>query len=277
MQPMRARDRFGSGAGVGAGSAPQQSTLASRQAEWADADAVDRLEAAQAARRWTRSRLVLVVLLAIAAAAIAAVFPLTPGFAASDTAAAVAAAAIAAVVTVAVVFVADHIGRMLVRSGAGEVLVFTAAAASVAAAAVHFAVAKMHFDEYALFGVFFVLSGIAQLVWPVWLLLRRWPPLLALGAIGNAAIVALWAVDRIWGLPLGPTPWKPDPFGFGDTVASGFEVLLVICCLEVLVRGRGRTLRRPTKAAITVAVAALTTLALLSVLGVGASVLTPSE
>src|SRR5436190_13741532 len=102
---------------------------------------------------------------------------------------------------------------------ARELLAFAAALASAGAATIHFAVAKAHLDEYALFGVFFVGSGIAQLVWPIWLMLRRWPPLLALGALGNAAIVALWAVDRIWGLPLGPDPWKPDPVGFGDSVA----------------------------------------------------------
>lgn len=82
-------------------------------------------------------------------------------------------------------------------------LVYTLALLSVGAAAIHFAVVKMHFDEYTLFGVFFVGTGIAQLVWPAWLL-RRSRPLLGLGALGNGAIVAMWAVDRIWGLPLGP-------------------------------------------------------------------------
>src|SRR5438105_6133292 len=50
---------------------------------------------------------------------------------------------------------------------------------------------------------------------------------LLLGAVGNGLIVALWAVDRIWGLPLGPEHWKPDPVGFGDSAASAFELLLV--------------------------------------------------
>jgi hypothetical protein len=55
----------------------------------------------------------------------------------------------------------------------------------------------MHFAEYTLYGLFFVLSGIAQLVWPIWLLFRRWWPLFALGAIGNGLIVALWVIDRV--------------------------------------------------------------------------------
>ena len=135
----------------------------------------------------------------------------------------------------------------------------------------------MHFDEYTLFGVFFVLSGIAQLVWPIWLLLRCWPPLLVLGAIGNALIVVLWAVDRIWGLPLGPTHWKPDPVGFADSVASGLELLLVVCALALWSRGRSGVPRQKTTFALTFGVAVLTTLALLSVLGVGSSFLTPSQ
>lgn len=45
-------------------------------------------------------------------------------------------------------------------------------------------------------------------MWPLWLLLRRWRRLLLLGAVGNALIVALWGVDRIWGLPFGAAPQK---------------------------------------------------------------------
>ena len=125
--------------------------------------------------------------------------------------------------------------------------------------------------------MFFVAAGIAQLAWPVWVLLRRWPPLLVLGAVGNALIAALWAVDRIWGLPLGPDRWEPEPVGFGDLVTSGFEVLLVAACIVLLVRGRGAALRRATMLALVLGIAALTTLGLLSVLGVGSSFLTPTE
>jgi hypothetical protein len=135
----------------------------------------------------------------------------------------------------------------------------------------------MHFDEYTLFGVFFAGSGIAQLVWPLWLLLRRWRPLLLLGAVGNGLIVVLWAVDRIWGLPLGPTPWKPDPVGFGDSATSAFEVLLVAVCVALLVRGRGARLRRTSFLVLTLGLIAITALSLLSVLGVGSSFLTPTE
>ena len=108
-------------------------------------------------------------------------------------------------------------------------------------------------------------------------MLRRWWPLLALGAVGNGLIVALWAVDRIWGLPLGPEHWKPDPVGFGDSVTAAFELLLVAGCVTLLARDRERPLRPSVAAVLTPAVAALTALSLLSVLGVGSSFLTPTE
>jgi hypothetical protein len=159
---------------------------------------------------------------------------------------------------------------------AGDELLFIAALASAGAAAIHFSVIRMHFDEYTLYGVFFVLSGIAQLVWPIWLLLRRWEPLLILGAIGNAAIVALWILDRVGALPIGPDAKDPSPFGLGDGIASGFEVLLVVTCLVALVRGRGRALGARANLALTFGAAGLTTLALLSVLGAASSVLPPA-
>ena len=155
-------------------------------------------------------------------------------------------------------------------------LLFTAALASAGAAAIHFAVIKMHFSEYTLYGVFFVFSGLAQLVWPIWLLLGRLQPLLVLGAIGNSAIVALWIVDRVGAMPIGPDAKEPARFGLGDSIASGFEVLLVLACIVALMRGRARRLGTRASLALTLGVAGLTALALLSVLGVAPSVLPPT-
>jgi hypothetical protein len=245
--------------------------------EWLYAEALDRDEAERAATVRRRRALALVVPAGVVAALLPVIFPLTPGFSANDTLAAVIAAAVTAAIAIGIVGLADHVARGLPRAGAGESLVVAAALFSAGAAAIHFAVAKMHFDEYTLFGVFFVGSGIAQLVWPLWLVFRRWRPLFLLAALGNAAIVALWAVDRIWGLPLGPTPWKPDPVGFGDSVTAGFELLLVAICVALLVRERTARLGRASVLWLTVGVTALTALSLLSVLGVGSSFLTPTQ
>ena len=150
-------------------------------------------------------------------------------------------------------------------------LLYGACLFSASAAAIHFAVAKEHFEEYTLFGAFFVLTGIAQLAWAVLAAAqpRRW--ILAAGIAGNLPIVALWGVDRIWGLPLGPEHWQPDPVGFGDVAASACEVLLVLACFALL-QGRNARMRYW----LAVPVAAATTLALLSVMGIGSPVITPS-
>jgi hypothetical protein len=269
---MRAPLRPGSGQTIGTASAVER-----WEQEWAAAEAADRLEAVPQSRPRTRACLLLVVLLAAIGALLAAIFPLTPGFSPAATGAATIAAGVTAVVSLTWVPLADRLARRLPQAGVDNGLVFLAALGSAGAAAIHLAVAKMHFDEYTLFGLFFVGSGIAQLAWPIWVVFRRWPPLLLLGAAGNALIVALWGVDRIWGLPLGPTPWNPDPIGFGDTVTSGFEVLVVVTCIGLIARGRGSVLRPAPMVAFTVSALVLTTLSLLSVIGVGTSFLTPTQ
>ena len=257
--------------------AVRASATAALEQEWLAAEETDRREARQAAKERTRRAFVVVVPAAAVAALLPAIFPLTPGFSPASTAQAVIVAAVAASMAIAIVPLTDRLARGLPAAGAGEALVVAAALFSTGAAAIHFAVAKMQFEEYTLFGVFFVGSGIAQLVWPIWVLFRRWRPLFLLAAVGNAAIVALWAVDRIWGLPLGPTPWKPDPIGFGDSVTAAFEVLLVLTSVAVLIRGRGARVSRAGSLALTLSVIALTALSLLSVLGIGSSFLTPTQ
>src|SRR5205823_2593703 len=206
---------------------PQRAT----HEEWRAKRAAGPFEAKRVARSRVRSKLVAVVWAAVVAALAPAILPLTLGFSVADTSATIVASLIAVTLAIGIVPIADRLARGLPGAGAGESIVVAAGLLSAGAAAIHFAVAKMHFDEYTLFGVFLVGSGIAQLVWPIWVLFRRWRPLFLLAAVGNGAIVALWAVDRIWGLPLGPTPWKPDPVGFGDSVTALFEVLLVVACL----------------------------------------------
>ena len=269
---MRASLRSGSRATTETASAAER-----WEQEWAAADAADRLEAAPKLRQRTHVCVLVVAPLAAIGALLAAIYPFTPGFSPAQRGAAWIAAVVVAATAIGWVPLADRLARRLPKAGAGEPLVFLATLSSAGAAAIHLAVAKMHFDEYTLFGLFFVGSGIAQIAWPIWLLVRRWPPLLALGAVGNALIVALWGVDRIWGLPLGPTPWKPDPVGFGDSVTSGFEVLLVLACIALLVRGRGAALRPAPLVALTVSALVLTTLSLLSVIGVGTSFLAPTQ
>jgi hypothetical protein len=253
--------------------------------EWHEASLVERAEAARAPRppsQWIAAGFGLGVAASLAAL-LPALFPLSPGYSSNDTAAQIIAAVIATIVAVAVVPLASSVAaRAAVGPGAGlgSLFLFAVALLSAGAAAIHFAVAKSHFGEYTPYGVFFLLSGAAQLAWPLLVLFRPVRPLLVIGAVGNLLIAALWAVDRIWGLPIGPEHWKPEAVGFADAAASAFELLLTVGCLALLAPSLHAQAhaRRPGRVGLllTAAVGVPTVLGLLSAIGVASTVLTPS-
>jgi hypothetical protein len=137
---------------------------------------------------------------------------------------------------------------------------------SAGAAVIHAAVTRAHFGEWWLYGTFFAVAAVAQLVWTFLILRRPSRSLLVVAAIGNAIVVMLWLVTRITGLPVGPEPWTPESFSLLDVAASVFEIVLVITAVMVLRRHvlPQRTkvhLERPQVAVFTGAVVAITYLA----------------
>ncbi|MGZ4202108.1 MAG: hypothetical protein ACXVRH_08630 [Thermoleophilaceae bacterium] len=68
----------------------------------------------------------------------------------------------------------------------------------------------------------------AQFAWGVALYRRPSRRLLMVGAVFNAAIVALWIVSRTSGLPIGPEPWKPEAVGPIDSIATADEIVLLM-------------------------------------------------
>jgi hypothetical protein len=221
---------------------------------------------------------------AVLAALLPALFPFASGYQARDTPAVVLAAALAACMATALMPLTFEsarprsVGSSSTRDG---LAILGVAILSAGAAAIHLAVAKMHFEEYTPFGLFFVASGVAQLVWGLWLMSCPSPGLLVGGAVGNALIVVLWIVSRTAGLPVGPEHWKPEAIGFADVAASGFEALLAIGCFVLLVgKDRQRLPRlavaRPAMIGMVVVVAVVTTLGLLSAIGVASSLIAPS-
>jgi hypothetical protein len=48
------------------------------------------------------------------------------------------------------------------------------------------------------------------------------------GVIGNAAIVVLWIVTRTFGTLVGPEPATPEPIGLADSLATAFEMTIVV-------------------------------------------------
>jgi FtsP/CotA-like multicopper oxidase with cupredoxin domain len=128
---------------------------------------------------------------------------------------------------------------------------------------VHLAVAPDHWAEYRLFGGFFLLGGVAQLVAAA--AVGMWPTrgrLIGV-AVGQVALVALWAVSRTSGLPVGPDPWQPEDVGVADVACVALEYLSVLVLAGLALRGtrvrRRHPLRTPFGAGLLLVVVAVVT------------------
>ena len=117
-------------------------------------------------------------------------------------------------------------------------LAVTAALLSIGAAAIHAAVAAPHFEVWAPFGVLFAAAALAQAAWGALVLAGPSARLLAAGGAGNAAILAGWGLSRTAGLPVGPDAGTPEPVGVLDSVASAFELGIVVAVAVLLAGGR---------------------------------------
>ncbi len=115
--------------------------------------------------------------------------------------------------------------RTLARLAAG--------ALALAAAAVHLAQIGPHSDEDPLFGLFFLIVGLAQVGGGVYLLRPVGPPRMRraiglTGMIGSIATIAIWAVSRSTGLPFGAEPGSPETVGLADAAADLFEAFTAL-------------------------------------------------
>jgi hypothetical protein len=126
------------------------------------------------------------------------------------------------------------------------------ASLSAGAAAIHFAVIFGHFTQYAPYGVFFLVISWAQLIWAAVVLWRPSRLWLWLGLAGSTLVLAVYVASRTTGLPIGPDPGHPEPFGGLDVVSAILEFALINGCAALLVRPSlvDRPVRRGTFAAV---------------------------
>jgi hypothetical protein len=117
-------------------------------------------------------------------------------------------------------------------------LAIIAAALSLAAAGIHFAVIGEHLEEYVLFGVLFFALGWFQLVWAQVYLVWPRPPVAATAIAVNLGAVLVWVMSRTVGLPIGPEPWLPEQVGFADILATSFEIGIIGLLVPTLFRER---------------------------------------
>ena len=100
-----------------------------------------------------------------------------------------------------------------------------AAAFLLGPAALHFAVAPEHLREYVIYGVLFVMVGLAEAVLAILILLRPSSDLMLGGAALSLAVVGVWLMSRTVGLPIAPVPWQPEPVGLPDLLSTLMEWL----------------------------------------------------
>jgi hypothetical protein len=141
------------------------------------------------------------------------------------------------------------LGRALLQRLSAEVLVYAAGLATVGAAAVHFVVMPTHFEESSLYGVFFLVTASVQVSWSLAVLARPSRPLLAAGAAGNLAVLALWLVSRTVGIPLGPGAGEVESVGGLDILATALEAVVVVAS-PLALSHRSLPARRPLRAVV---------------------------
>jgi hypothetical protein len=118
----------------------------------------------------------------------------------------------------------------------GRYLHWVLVAFSLGAGVIHFAYSGEHFDLGWAHGTFFAVVAWFQLSWAVGIMVRPTRAVLALGAIVNALVIGTWIMSRVWGVPIGPGAWEPEPIALADALATGLEVGIVTISLAVLAR-----------------------------------------
>ncbi|HEX5586878.1 MAG TPA: hypothetical protein VFZ17_06185 [Acidimicrobiia bacterium] len=132
-------------------------------------------------------------------------------------------------------------------SGSEHALAALAAGAGV----IHLAMVPSHMSEWTLEGIAFAIVGWAQIGVAVALLTRPSRTLELWAAAGSSLLVALWAVSRVTGYPIGPHVWKAETASFVDLVCVGLQVAFVI----VVVVGIPRLITRSMLFAVVVPIA----------------------
>ena len=140
----------------------------------------------------------------------------------------------------------------------GRYLRWLLAALSLGAGVIHFAASGEHYDLSWAHGTFFAVVAWLQLSWAVAVVLRPTRRLLITGVLLNAGILGVWAVSRVWGVPIGPDAWTPETVALSDALSSACELGIVALALAVIVRpAMAQRELRPAVAVPAVAIAGL--------------------
>lgn len=104
----------------------------------------------------------------------------------------------------------------------------TLATLSAGAAGIHAWVIPEHVQEYRLFGAFFAAVAVGQAAWALAVLRCPSWPVRRAGIVLSAGLLALWALSRTAGLPVGPEAWATEPAGLLDITAGVAELGIIV-------------------------------------------------
>ena len=118
-------------------------------------------------------------------------------------------------------------------------VLYLVAALSLLSALIHLWVMPEHFEEWWGYGVFFLVAAAAQ---ALYVLLMRWTNrTVLLGIAGNSAIVFLYLLTRVVGIPnFGPEVWEVEGIGIIDACATISEAAIVVALGVLVLMGIAR-------------------------------------
>jgi hypothetical protein len=120
-----------------------------------------------------------------------------------------------------------------------------AASLSLGAGLVHLEVTSDHWFLWWGYGLFFLLTGLGQVLYAAAVVRRPTAPVLWLGIAGNLAIVGMYLYTRTNGIPWGPGAGHIERVGTGDFITTVGEFVLagmLIAALGPRVRSWAMTL-----------------------------------
>ena len=106
-----------------------------------------------------------------------------------------------------------------------------AAFLSIGAGYVHLAYTDSHWDAWWAYGLFFLATGVGQLLYAP--LVLRWPKpwVIGVGIVGNLAIVGMYILSRTEGIPMGPHEGVVERAAPIDLATTAGEIALVVVLL----------------------------------------------
>jgi hypothetical protein len=127
--------------------------------------------------------------------------------------------------------------RVIPKAARRSPLVLAMAGLLAAAGGLHLAALPSHLESSALVGAFFAATALGQLLGAVLIATRPSPRTTAVVIAGNLAVLAIWAMSRTTGLPVGGEVGTPEPFGVLDGLAAAAQILVVAGGLRTILRG----------------------------------------